>query len=140
MTISRSETSIQHNDPFAPLYPHQFMSLTTFRKSGEAVATPVWFAPDGAGHIYLTTGTVAGKLKRIHNNAEVRMVASDAKGSAVDGQPPLSGYAREVLPEEHAKAEATLLQKYGEQYTAFIARIAGNSLSGRTYIEIRPEK
>lgn len=37
---------------FAPLLGHKYLSLITFRKSGAAVATPIWFAA-GGDRLYL---------------------------------------------------------------------------------------
>ena len=139
MTISSSEFHIQQGDPFASLYPHPFFSLTTFRKNGEAVPTTVWFAPDDAGHIYVTTQNSAGKIKRIRNNSEVRMTPSDARGTLVDGAQPITGYARQVEAAEHAQAEAALIRKYGEEYTSLVGRGGPASQATRTFIEISPE-
>ena len=48
------------------------ISLETFRKSGVSVKTPVWFAQEGDA-LYVWTGSAAGKVKRIRNNARVNI-------------------------------------------------------------------
>ena len=55
---------------FSSLSGAQYMSLRTFRKSGVAVTTPVWFAETG-GKLYFLTANDAGKVKRIRNNQQV---------------------------------------------------------------------
>jgi len=47
-----------------------YLNLQTYRKNGEAIATPVWFVQDG-DKFYVRTIAGSGKVKRIHNNAKV---------------------------------------------------------------------
>jgi uncharacterized protein len=51
---------------FPDLGREQCIALTTFRKTGQAVTTPVWFA-QSLGTIYVETHADAGKLKRLHH-------------------------------------------------------------------------
>ncbi len=136
MTVFKSEP--QSNDPFAAFYPQPFVRLTTFRKSGEAVPTTVWFAPDQAGHIYVTTQASAGKLKRIRHTARVQLAPADFAGNLLPGYAAVAGSAREITPAEHKLAEAAFLTKYGDEYTALIARMGDGQSIARTYIEIVP--
>lgn len=71
----------------------QYISLVTFKKSGERVATPVWFASAG-GKLYLYSAANAGKIKRIRNNASVEVAPCSIRGD-VNG-PTVAGTA-EVL-------------------------------------------
>src|SRR5215470_15122623 len=48
----------------------KYLSLTSFRKSGVPVRTPVWFA-EAEGKLYLFTNPKSGKAKRIRNNPRV---------------------------------------------------------------------
>ena len=71
--------------PFAAFAGHKYLNLETFRKSGAGVRTPVWFAealPEvpGAAPLYVYTIGNTGKLKRIRNNARVRIVPCDMRG------------------------------------------------------------
>lgn len=52
---------------------HQFLNIKTFRKSGEAVLTPVWFGTDDGKTLFVTTNTSAGKAKRIRNSNHVEI-------------------------------------------------------------------
>lgn len=56
-----------------------YLSLETFRKSGQGVPTPVWFA-EHQGVLYVTTQVNSGKVKRIRNNERVRVAPCDARG------------------------------------------------------------
>jgi len=57
----------------------RYLSLKTYRKTGEPVATPVWFAEEN-GTLYIYSLANAGKVKRIRNNPKVRMVPCDVRG------------------------------------------------------------
>ncbi len=63
---------------------HKYLNLETFRKNGEPVRTPVWFA-DENGAMYVRTFAKTGKVKRLRREARVRVVPSDARG-APEGQ------------------------------------------------------
>jgi uncharacterized protein len=57
----------------------KYLSLTTYRRDGTAVATPVWFVEDG-DHVYVTTGATSGKVKRIRHNPAVTVAACNGMG------------------------------------------------------------
>jgi PPOX class probable F420-dependent enzyme len=96
---------------FAQLNKASYISLTTFRKNGEPVATPVWFAERG-GTLYLFTFPSAGKVKRIRHTARVTVAPCTATGK-VNG-PASEGVARILTePADEALAERTLAKKYG---------------------------
>lgn len=94
---------------FASLRRSRYIVLTTFRKSGEAVGAPVWFA-ESAGRLYVYTGAKTGKVKRIRNNPRVTVapctVSGKPKGTAIEGR------ARIVAKDEEAAARRALTRKY----------------------------
>jgi PPOX class probable F420-dependent enzyme len=53
--------------------------VTTYRRNGRPVGTPVSLAVDG-DHAYLRTFEKAGKTRRIHNNPRVDIAPSTARG------------------------------------------------------------
>ena len=59
----------------------QFISLETFKKNGDGVKTPVWFAQEGET-FFIWTGGTSWKTKRVRNNSHVRVVPSKADGTA----------------------------------------------------------
>jgi uncharacterized protein len=124
--MTTNETTTK--DPFAFLSSHEFIVLTTYRKTGDVMPTTVWFAYD-QGRIYITTNKNAGKAKRVRNNGRVQMTPSDRVG-----EPEVQGQAREVTPDERVHARATLAQKYGEMFE----KIAGQESPDRTYIIVEP--
>ena len=57
----------------------EFIRLTTFRRSGIAVPTPVWFVPDGNA-LLVTTMDTTGKAKRLRHTSRVTVCVSDRRG------------------------------------------------------------
>ncbi|HSE38460.1 MAG TPA: PPOX class F420-dependent oxidoreductase, partial [Blastocatellia bacterium] len=57
----------------------KYLNVETYRKTGVAVATPVWFAEE-AGILYIYSLANAGKVKRIRNNPRVRIIPCDMRG------------------------------------------------------------
>jgi uncharacterized protein len=87
------------------------ISLTTYRRSGEGVATPLWFAQDGDRY-YIETGPRTGKMKRIRHTPRVTL-APCTFGGTVTG-PAVEGTARIVESDaERARAERLMARKYG---------------------------
>jgi hypothetical protein len=121
---------------FENLDGHQYMSLTTFRKTGEGVPTPVWFANEG-GKLYLLTLNNAGKLKRIRNNASVTVAPCTVRGDVLGEL--AEGTARILDGDEATRANALLTRKYGFFKRGFdlMHWLTGN-LKSRTYLEISP--
>src|SRR5574341_2225747 len=100
-------------DYFANLKGHNYMLLTTYRKSGVPVACPVWFAQQGS-KIYMMSLPGAGKLKRLRHTNRIELAPCKAGGRVV-GQS-IAAQGRIIPPEDHALselAEQALLKKYG---------------------------
>lgn len=66
-------------------FPGRFLSITSFRRDGTGVATPVWFVADG-GRLYALTDATSGKVKRIHRDPAV-LVAPCRPGGRLRGEP-----------------------------------------------------
>jgi PPOX class probable F420-dependent enzyme len=96
--------------PLTSLENQKYISLTTFRRTGAAVATPVWFV-QLQSTLYIYTDVTAGKVKRIRNNPQVQLASCTMLGK-VKG-PLITGVARIVTdPQEQVRAEAALNAKY----------------------------
>lgn len=88
---------------------HKYIQLTTFRKNGVGVGTPVWCGEDD-GKLYVMTRSTMGKYKRIRNNPRVRVAPCTIRG-VVTG-PEFEATARMLPPEEHRHARKTINRKY----------------------------
>lgn len=93
----------------APIQGQKYISLQTFRKSGVAVATPVWFGEQD-GKLYVMTRSDMGKSKRVRNNPQVRVAPCTIRGKVTG--PEFAATARILPPEEHARARRTINHKY----------------------------
>ncbi len=71
--------------PPGPLGERRYVSLTTFRRDGTPVATPLWVVPDDAG-LAVWTVTDSWKVKRIRHNPAVTVAPCDMRGR-VAGEP-----------------------------------------------------
>jgi len=72
---------------FAEFAGQKYLNLETFKKNGQGVKTPVWFAADpaagldsGDARLYVYTIGVSGKVKRIRNNASARVAPCNMRG------------------------------------------------------------
>lgn len=102
------------------LADEQYVLLTTTRRSGVDVATPVWVGRDGDALI-VTTARDAGKTKRIRHTPRVTLQACDRVGRPLDGAPVVVGHA---VVDESAEGRERLValfkRKYGAQYLAIL--------------------
>jgi uncharacterized protein len=102
---------VVQSSTFTRLVKEKYISLTTFRRTGEGVVTPVWFA-ESSEIIYVETGTNAGKHKRIHHTARVTLapctLSGKVTGSAIEGKARILTESREIMT-----ARAAMSKKYG---------------------------
>ena len=94
-----------------------YVSLTTFKRDGSAIATPVWVSRE-AGRLFVWTEATSGKVKRIRNSARVLLAPSDARGGLQGTQ--IEGTATVLdLAADLARVESLHKKKYGLQFRAF---------------------
>lgn len=87
----------------------KYLSLATFRRTGAAVRTPVWFAEEN-DKLYVMTRDDSGKYKRIRNNSEVRIAPCTVRGKITG--PEFAGSARILPREAWPPARAAMRRKY----------------------------
>lgn len=95
----------------------KYVSLTTLRKSGAPVSSPVWIVALGDGTSGFTTDATSGKVKRIRNNAKVTLRPCNARGKVQEGAEEVAAAARVVSGAEAARVEAAIKKKYGFMVT-----------------------
>jgi uncharacterized protein len=120
---------------FESLRGHKYCLLTTFRKSGEPVPTPVWFGL-ADGTVYLRTEVAVGKVKRIRNDPRVRLAPCTLRGKPLG--PPAEGAARVLAPGDSEPAERAIASNYGpirKLYEAMSARLLSVE---EIYIAVEP--
>ena len=96
-----------------------YVRLTTFRRDGTPVPTPVWVVADRAelggreNDLLVTTGTGTGKAKRLRHTPRVLLAPCDARGRVAAGTEEVEAVA-EVLtdPAAHERTRVLLVRKY----------------------------
>jgi len=91
----------------------KYVALTTFRRSGDAVVSPVWTVRHGDGWA-CTTGSESGKVKRLRHTGRVELAPCDMRGNVAANAPRFAGTARVVAdPGEYDQVRRAVAKKYG---------------------------
>jgi PPOX class probable F420-dependent enzyme len=117
----------------------RYLSLATFRKNGDVVATPVWFA-ERNGTYYVFSEGDAGKVKRLRNSSRARVAPCDMRGKLLGEWTDAQAFVVEGRPERDAAFRA-LREKYGWQMGLldFFSRLGGK-IDKRAVIRIQAGK
>ncbi len=94
---------------FAPLSGAKYAQLTTFRRDGTAVSTPVHIVTDKDA-AFFRTWNVAGKAKRIRHTPAVLIAPSTARGRPLGS--PIPAEALLLEGEASEQAARLLASKY----------------------------
>ena len=113
----------------AAIHGQKYISLATFRKTGVAVPPPIWFAEEGDKLVFMTNSKL-GKVKRIRNNAQVKIAPCTIRGKITG--PEFAATAR-ILPNDNAaRVRRAIEAKY------WLARVPFLWRNTDTYVEITP--
>jgi len=116
------------SNPIPPeIHGQKYICLTTFRKNGAGVSTPVWFGEDN-GKLYVMTRSDSGKYKRLRNNPQVQIAPCTVRGKLKG--PQFSAAVRILPPEEWPHAKQTIHRKY------WLARVPFLWSKNNVYLEI----
>ena len=125
---------------FAELGDQRFVSLTTFRRSGVGVPTPVWVARDGDA-LVVTTPEGSGKVKRLRHDARVELQPCSRRGRVDAGVRPVVGVAA-IITDDAATSRLTELirRKYGLGFRVVMAveRLLRSGEARRVLLRITP--
>ena len=94
----------------ATLGAAKYLSLTTYRKDGTPVATPVWLVRDGQT-LRVITQADSGKAKRIRANSQVLLAPCDARGNLKGDA--VAGTATLQDASDTARTAALVENRYG---------------------------
>ena len=90
-------------------FPGKYLSLTSFKRDGIGVATPVWFVIDD-GRLLVKTGRESFKVKRIRTNPAVMIAPCSASGR-LRGEP-VPAQAEVLPPGQPDPVERLMARKY----------------------------
>jgi uncharacterized protein len=116
----------------------RYIALTTYRRDGRPVTTPVWAAPLN-GNLYVVTARSTGKVRRLRATDRVRFAPSNMNGRRILGAWH-EGSGRVVEDEQRrGEALAALQRKYGWQMSLamLINRLRGSDRE-RVVLELTP--
>ena len=115
MAISTIERPVQRAAAdVQALVPGRYLSVTSFKRDGTAVMTPVWFVSDG-GRLFALTDLHSGKVKRIRHNPNVLVAPCRANGKL--RAEPIPARAEVLTKTEDLDRVQTLLkQRYKLSY------------------------
>jgi PPOX class probable F420-dependent enzyme len=95
----------------------QYLSIETFRKNGDGVKTPVWFAQEGE-KLFIWTEATSGKAKRVRNNGKVNIAPSRGDGAPL-GDWIAASASRDDSPDTQKHVRALMIKKYGLVFHLF---------------------
>jgi uncharacterized protein len=113
----------------AEIHDQRYITLATFRKSGVAVYTPIWFVEDN-NKLYFMTNSELGKCKRIRNNPQAKIAPCTIRGKITG--PEFAATVRILLPDQSSHIRPLIKAKYWLARVPFIWR------NSNTYVEITP--
>ncbi|MEU9206126.1 PPOX class F420-dependent oxidoreductase [Streptomyces sp. NPDC048332] len=93
----------------------EYVSLTTYRKNGTPVATPVWAAADG-DELLVWTKSDSWKVKRLRNDSRVRVTVCDVRGRIAEGAPSAEGTGRLLDEQGTTGVRKAIARKYTWKY------------------------
>jgi len=102
-----------------------YVALTTYRRDGTPVTTPVWAAAEGES-LYLFSNASAGKVKRLHNSSRAAIAPCTATGTITGSQLPAEAF--NLTYDQMPKVRRLLTKKYGMAARLFVAYDRARSL------------
>ncbi|MCB0967285.1 MAG: PPOX class F420-dependent oxidoreductase [Ilumatobacter sp.] len=105
----------------------KYILLTTFKRDGTAVPTPVWSVPLGDHEIGFWTSSGSGKAKRLAHTDRVTVQPCDGRGKPHDGSEPVEATARLVEGAELDEIRSKVVANYGfmTKLTKLLGTIGG---------------
>ena len=112
----------------------KYVLLTTYRRDGRAVSTPVWWVSLGDGSFGFWTSSASGKAKRLAHTSRVTVQPCNMRGVAKPGSSPEEATARLVTGAELDAIRQKVVAKYGAwtKLTKFLATLGGR-LKGKPF-------
>ena len=107
MTVTREREELGRRQPLS--VPGKYLSLTTYRRDGTPVSTPVWFVEED-GRLFVTTAADSYKAKRLRRNPAAMVAPCTARGVPKGEAIPVQ--VEFLPPDEHARVDRLMAEKY----------------------------
>jgi PPOX class probable F420-dependent enzyme len=126
------------SDAVSSLAAEKFVSLATWKKSGEKVASAMWVARDGDVLVFWTP-VDSGKVKRLRRDSRVELTLCGRTGKVDEGATTICGSAIvDADPAETARVKQLIKAKYGFEFhvITFLERIIARGAKDRVTIRV----
>ena len=119
MATHTIDSPVERTAPALPtLFPGRFLSVTSFKRDGTGVATPLWFVNDGERLLALT-GLRSGKVKRIRRDPHV-LVAPCRPSGKLRGEPVRARVEVLTATAELDRVQKLLMKRYRLTYRVVV--------------------
>jgi PPOX class probable F420-dependent enzyme len=96
------------------LFPGRYLSVTSFKRDGTGVATPVWFVSDGR-RLFALTDLHSAKVRRIRRNPHVLIASCRANGK-LHGEPVPARVQVLTATPDLERVQKLLIERYKISY------------------------
>ena len=96
------------------LFPGRYLSVTSFKRDGTGVATPVWFVSDGR-RLFALTDLHSAKVRRMRRNPRVLVASCRADGKLRSEPVPARVEVLTATPELE-RVQKLLIERYKLSY------------------------
>jgi uncharacterized protein len=131
----QASLSSQATPILEPLVHQKYVLLTTYRRDGTPVGTPVNIAVEG-DRAFVRTWDTAWKVKRIRNNSEVEVAPSTLRGKPTG--PAVRAHARILDGDESAYAGRAIARKHRILHGLLIPLVHRLRRNKTVHIELKP--
>lgn len=125
-------------DDVSSLADEKFVSLTTWKNSGEKVASAMWLARDGDA-LVMWTPADSWKVKRLRRDSRVELTPCGRTGKVDEGAKTTPGSAIvDADPTETARVKQLIKAKYGFEFHMItcLERIIARGSKDRVVVRI----
>ena len=126
------------SDDLSSLADEKFVSLTTFKKSGEKVASAMWSARDGNA-LVMWTPADSWKVKRLRRDNRVELTPCGRTGKVSDTANTTYGSAIvDADPVETGRVRQLIKSKYGFEFhvITFLERVLARGSKDRVVVRV----
>lgn len=131
----QASLSSQATPTLEPFVHQKYVLLTTYRRDGTPVGTPVNIAVEG-DRAFVRTWDTAWKVKRIRNNLEVEVAPSTLRGKPTG--PAVRAHARILDGDESAYAGRAIARKHRILHGLLVPLVHRLRRNKTVHIELKP--
>jgi len=121
----------RHAADLEALFPGRYLSVTSFKRDGTGVATPVWFVSDGS-RLFALTDLHSAKVRRLRHNPQALVAPCSANGKLRRQPLPARVELLTAIPELE-RVQKLLGERYKISYrVVMLIRRIGRRLRGHS--------